>query len=81
VEKNSQHKVHREGFIGYASVIAAAAFWGASGMFVKFIVDYEEFRPQRWPSGVISQHSSACSFWGWRGIQAKSGLSGRIGAM
>jgi len=40
VAKNSQQKEDR-GFIGYASVIAAAAFWGASGVFVKLIADNE----------------------------------------
>ena len=40
MEKNSQHKEHQD-FIGYASVIAAAAFWGASGVFVKLIADNE----------------------------------------
>ena len=40
MDKNSQQKEH-QGFIGYTSIIAATAFWGASGVFVKLIADNE----------------------------------------
>jgi len=40
VKKKLQQKEHRD-FIGYASVLTAAAFWGASGIFVKLIDDNE----------------------------------------